>query len=91
LDIFIIIGIGICGVFAQFTYVKALKVAEASFVSPFEFTRLIFAIPVGVFLFKETFYISTFLGGLLIVLAGWALIKIENEKNRKLAQITSLA
>ena len=49
----ILVGIGIAGSCSQFSYIKALEIGNVSLVAPFEYLRLLFAIPVGYFFFGE--------------------------------------
>ncbi|NRA45155.1 MAG: EamA family transporter [Oligoflexales bacterium] len=79
-DLFILIFLGIIGVFSQFSYIKALVNGSPALVAPFEFSRLLFAIPIGLFYFSEPFQIWTLLGGLLIIVAntGIALLSQKN-------------
>lgn len=72
-----LVGVGVCGIFSQLAYIKALKVADPSFLSPFEYTRLLIAIPIGITFFSEDPSLRVFLGSGIIVLATYALIKID--------------
>lgn len=65
-----IIGAIIFGVAAYNALTIAMRTGEVSVVSPFRYTRLLFALFIGVFIFSETPDILTLLGSLLIVLSG---------------------
>lgn len=52
-DVILMSIMGGFGTLTQFCYIAALKNAEASFLAPFEYSRLVFAIPIGVFFFRE--------------------------------------
>jgi len=52
---------------SQYSYVQAVRHGEASLVAPFEYSRLVFAIPVGLFFFSEPVHFSTLLAALIIV------------------------
>ncbi|HXF90745.1 MAG TPA: DMT family transporter [Candidatus Nitrosotenuis sp.] len=69
--------IGILGVSSQYSYVKALKYGPASFVAPFEYTRLCIAIPIGYVFFDEVPKMSTLLGSLIITGVAIVLLKLE--------------
>lgn len=61
--------IGIAGVSSQYCYINALKRAPATFVTPFEYTRLCMSIPIGYFMFAELPDRWTVVGSLIIVVA----------------------
>ncbi len=61
--------IGVAGVLSQYCYINALKRAPASFVTPFEYTRLCMSIPIGYFMFSEVPDIWTILGSIVIIVA----------------------
>ena len=79
-DLIILVSLGVIGVFSQFSYIKALVNGTPALVAPFEFSRLLFAIPIGLFYFSEPFQMWTLLGGLLIVIenTGIALLSQRN-------------
>ena len=65
-----IIGAIIFGVAAYNALTIAMRTGDVSVVSPFRYTRLLFALFIGVFIFAETPDLMTLLGSLLIVLSG---------------------
>lgn len=58
------------GVFAYYGIVAAMRVGEVSFVTPFRYSRLIFAMIIGVSFFGERPDTLTILGGIVIVASG---------------------
>ncbi len=62
-------AIGI-GVFAYYGIVAAMRVGEVSFVTPFRYSRLIFAMVIGIAFFGERPDALTVLGGGIIVASG---------------------
>ncbi len=78
-DIFIMLGVSFCGVLSQLSYMQALKQSPASLVSSFEYTRLVFAIPVGVYFFAEIPEINTYIGAAVIMLATFWLSRLDNQ------------
>ena len=66
-DLLLLIAVGIFGSLSQFAYIKAVSFAEVSFISPFEYTRLLLAVPVGYFVFGESVNIGQAFGMLLII------------------------
>lgn len=68
-DLWRLAVIGVAGVLSQYCYINALKRAPASFVTPFEYTRLCMSIPIGYFMFSEVPDMWTVLGSLVIIVA----------------------
>jgi drug/metabolite transporter (DMT)-like permease len=61
--------IGVAGVSSQYCYINALKRAPATFVTPFEYTRLCMSIPIGYLIFNELPDFWTLLGSFIIIIA----------------------
>ncbi|RYH03472.1 DMT family transporter [Salipiger sp. IMCC34102] len=64
---------GLCvltGVLAYYTIVAATRVGEVSFVSPFRYSRLVFALIVGVFVFGERPDVFVLAGSAIVVASG---------------------
>ncbi|MCX7342768.1 MAG: DMT family transporter [Proteobacteria bacterium] len=76
-DLILLLLIGMFGSFSQFAYIKAVSHAEVSFVSPFEYTRLLIAVPIGYFLFAEVINYGQIFGMALIVLGSLYLSRKE--------------
>ncbi len=68
---------------SQFCSVNALKRAQPSLLAPFEYFRLIFAIPIGYFIFDEVVSFWTFLGSAIIIGATWFLAASEAAYKKK--------
>ena len=58
------------GIFAYYAIVAAMRVGEVSFVTPFRYTRLLFALIIGIVIFRENPDWLTLLGAGIIVLSG---------------------
>lgn len=58
------------GVFAYYGIVAAMRVGEVSFVTPFRYSRLVFALIIGVVVFGERPDAMTLLGAAIIVASG---------------------
>ncbi|WP_298857054.1 DMT family transporter [uncultured Sulfitobacter sp.] len=58
------------GVFAYYGIVAAMRVGEVSFVTPFRYSRLIFAMIIGVSFFGERPDLLTIIGAIVIVASG---------------------
>jgi drug/metabolite transporter (DMT)-like permease len=65
-----IIGAIIFGVAAYNALTIAMRAGDVSVIAPFRYTRLLFALALGVFIFSESPDLLTILGSLLIVLSG---------------------
>lgn len=79
-DLMTLILIGVIGVFSQFSYIKALVNGTPALVAPFEFSRLLFAIPIGLFYFSEPLNIETVFGGAMIIFANTG-IAVLSQRN----------
>ena len=66
---YITAGLGI-GLFAYYAIVAAMRVGEVSFVTPFRYTRMIFALILGVAVFNERPDAMTLLGAAIIIASG---------------------
>ncbi|MPY24548.1 DMT family transporter [Shewanella sp. YLB-07] len=65
-----ILGAIIFGVIAYYALTVAMRIGEVSVVSPFRYTRLLFAILLGMLVFGETLDMITVIGSLIIMLSG---------------------
>lgn len=76
-DLMALMAIGGIGVFSQFCSVSALKFANPSYLAPFEYTRMCFAIPVGYLFFQELPTLWTIVGSVMIIGATYGLTRLE--------------
>lgn len=74
------------GVFAYYGIVAAMRVGEVSFVTPFRYSRLIFAMIIGVSFFGERPDTLTILGGIVIVASG--IYTVLRERKHRLKPVT---
>lgn len=74
-DLAILACMGCFGTFGQLCYIRAIKLADASFVSPFEYSRLLLAIPIGYFFFDEHVDSIVMIGVCFIILGTYRLIR----------------
>ncbi|KIN64854.1 putative transporter, RhaT family, DMT superfamily [Sulfitobacter noctilucicola] len=58
------------GLFAYYGIVAAMRVGEVSFVTPFRYSRLVFALVIGVTIFDESPDALTLIGAFIIVASG---------------------
>ncbi|KIN72832.1 DMT family transporter [Sulfitobacter guttiformis] len=73
------------GVFAYYGIVAAMRVGEVSFVTPFRYSRLIFAMVIGMSFFGERPDVMTLLGGAVIVASGIYTVLRERKHRIKVA------
>ncbi len=69
----LLLVMGATGTFSQFAYIKAVSLADVSFVSPFEYTRLLLTVPAGYFIFGETLNMGQLAGMVVIVFGSYFL------------------
>lgn len=60
----------IIGIFAYYGIVAAMRLGEISFVTPFRYSRILFALVIGIFIFGERPDFMTLLGAGIIVASG---------------------
>jgi len=79
-DIVILLLIALISILTQFCSIKSLLYATPTFVAPFEYTRLVFAIPLGLIVFQEYPDIYTLIGALIIIYSNIQLAKFKITK-----------
>jgi drug/metabolite transporter (DMT)-like permease len=77
-------GMGVAGTFSQYSYIRALQYSDPSAVAPFEYSRLVIAMPVGMILFEEFPTIVSVIGSLIIIGSNFlmTLISVKNSKKK---------
>jgi len=76
-DLLALVAVGGFGVLSQYCSVTAMRHANPSFLAPFEYTRICFAIPVGFIFFDEIPNIWVILGSLIIIGSTYGLTRVE--------------
>lgn len=86
-EFMILFLVGSLGAFSSYSYTQALRFSSPTFVAPFEYTRLLYAIPVGFVFFSEMPELTTLLGACLITFAVYKLTsyKIKLQAIEKLS------
>jgi len=79
----ILLLIGAAGTISQYSFIKAIRVSDLSFVAPFEYIRLLFAVPIGILLFNELPQPLSILGSLIIVGCSGFLTYMEMQTNKQ--------
>jgi drug/metabolite transporter (DMT)-like permease len=77
LDALRMVGIGLCGTLSVYSFARALSLADASAMLPFDFLRLPLAALAAFLLFGETGDIFTWTGSLIIFASSYALARIS--------------
>lgn len=76
-DMLMLFLIGLISACTQFFSIKSLSYSTPSFVAPFEYTRLVFAIPLGFIFFGEHTNVHTLVGAAIIIYSNIILAKIK--------------
>lgn len=71
------------GVFAYFAIVVATRIGEVSFVTPFRYTRMVFALILGVLVFDEAPDMLTLLGAAIVIASGIYTLWRERKNHAK--------
>ncbi len=79
----LLLGIGITGYFSQMCNIYAYKYGEASLLAPLEYTRILYATLLGLFVFGDLPGTATIIGATIIVLASAYTIHRERKLGRK--------
>ena len=81
------------GVPALYCVIAAMRLGEISFVAPFRYTRIIFGLMAGVFVFHETIDAFTLLGAAIIVASGiftlWREARLRSVKQKAKPQLNA--
>jgi S-adenosylmethionine uptake transporter len=81
-DIPAIVGIGIFGTLAQFSLTRAVALADARVVQPFDFARVPFAALIGWFVFGEISDVWTWVGAVMIFAAAYYVLTTESRRKK---------
>lgn len=81
-DAGLLLLIGMSSTLSQFFYTQALRISEPSFVAPFEYNRLLFAILSGYYFFNENPKSLVFIGVFLIIASNLYLSFLEIKRKK---------
>jgi drug/metabolite transporter (DMT)-like permease len=73
-------GMGISALAYQYCFIKATSLEKLSVLAPFEYTRLLFAIPIGMLLFHETISLWMIIGSMILVGCNYYIAATNNQK-----------
>lgn len=79
-DLFILILIGLLALFAQITLTKAYQIAQASLLSLYTYSQIIFSSFFGLMFFKEIPDLLTIVGASFIIISGYLNYRFETNK-----------
>lgn len=82
-------GAVLIGVFAYYGIVAAMRVGEVSFVTPFRYSRMLFALIVGIVVFAEEPDALTLIGAAIIVASG--IYTVWRERKHRSRTVASLS
>ncbi|WP_424986332.1 DMT family transporter [Microbulbifer sp. S227A] len=89
----LILGAVVMGVASYYAIVAAMRIGEVSFVTPFRYSRLIFALVIGMAVFHETPDMPMLIGATIIVGSGiytlWRERKLRLVRQRSLSLATT--
>lgn len=78
--ILIFMGVGLCGGFGQWASFVAFQRAEASLLTPFEFSAMLWGVLYGFLIWQDLPTIEVVMGGSLIILAGLYTVHREHKR-----------
>ena len=81
-DFYLMLALGVLAAIQQFCFASAFRFAEATFLAPFEYLALVMAAVAGYVFWAETPSLSTWLGGIIIALAGLFMLKRKSVVSR---------
>jgi drug/metabolite transporter (DMT)-like permease len=81
-----VVGMGLAGTIGHVCWTRAISMADASVVVPFDYVRLVFTMVIGIFAFAEHPDEFTLIGSAIIVLAGIYIARREAMLNQRAAR-----
>lgn len=80
IDLLQILLISALGALGQYSYAVAVKYAQSSFVAPFEYLRIVIAIPIGLYGFNEHLDLFMLAGVGIIISSTWMLSRLSKRE-----------
>lgn len=81
---------GVVGAFGYYCIVSAMRIGEVSFVTPFRYTRMFFALAISMVIFSERPDFLTIIGTVVIIASGIVAIIFERRAQRRASARVSL-
>lgn len=85
-QLFLLVGAGIAGGMAQLLITTSLRHAQASFLAPFDYTTMIWALAMGYFFMGQVPAANTLVGATMVIAAGLFTLFRENQLRRRSLQ-----
>jgi drug/metabolite transporter (DMT)-like permease len=81
--LFLMLGV-LLGVVGYSAIVSAMRIGEVSVITPFRYSRIIFGLAIGVFLFDESISLSSVLGCILVVMSSLVVLSSTRQDSLRL-------
>ena len=81
--LFLMLGV-LLGVVGYSAIVSAMRIGEVSVITPFRYSRIIFGLAIGVFLFDESISLSSVLGCILVVMSSLVVLSSTRQNSLRL-------
>ena len=81
--LFLMLGV-LLGVVGYSAIVSAMRIGEVSVITPFRYSRIIFGLAIGVFLFDESISLSSVLGCILVVMSSLVVLSSTRQDSPRL-------
>ncbi len=88
-DLGLLAAMGVIGTLTQGAYIKGMQSGEAAVMAPIDYTRLVFAVLVGLLLFHEKPKAATLLGAAIVV-ASTLFISLREHQLAKRARVATI-
>ena len=81
--LFLMLGV-LLGVVGYSAIVSAMRIGEVSAITPFRYSRIVFGLAIGVFIFDESISFTSILGCLLVVISSLVVLSSSRQNSLKL-------
>ena len=86
-DLALLTAMGVIGTLTQGAYIKGMEAGEAAVMAPIDYTRLVFAVGVGLLLFHEIPHRETIIGATIVVVSTLFISWREHQLAQRTAQM----
>ena len=81
--LFLMLGV-LLGVVGYSAIVSAMRIGEVSVITPFRYSRIVFGLAIGVFLFDESISLTSVLGCILVVMSSLVVLTSTRQESLRL-------